>query len=325
MPVIVDAMGGDHAPAEVVTGAVAAAREFGIEVVLVGRRCDIEHLDVASPCVSIEHADEVIGFNEHPAMALRRKPTASIVVAAKLAKERPGAALLSAGHTGAVMAAALLSLGRIPGVERPGIAAVIPTEEKSVVVLDVGANVDCKPSHLVQFAIMGTAYARAVLGVDKPTVGLLNIGEEEKKGNELSLAAFKALTTATDIEFRGNVEPSGLYAGQVDVVVTDGFAGNIFLKSSEAVSNILQKLVRQELSSATEAGAAIARGLGARLGRFSTRNPQYAGAPLLGIDGTCIIAHGGSRAETIKHCVVLAEKFAASTAVSFITKHVAVA
>ena len=321
MPVIVDAMGGDHAPDEIVVGAVAAAREFEIDVVLVGNKDQLEAMDISSPRVTIEHAETVIGMNEHPAKALRRKPDSSIAISARLAKE-PGSALLSAGHTGAVMAATLFTWGRIPGIERPGIACVIPTKERSVVVLDVGANVDCKPTHLVQFGIMGAAYAEKVLKAGSPTVGLLNIGEEEKKGNELTLATFKELASCGDIEFAGNVEPSGLFAGQTDVVVTDGYAGNIFLKSSEAVSNLLFTLLKSELSEQKLDGQTIGALFG-RIGQYSTRNPKFAGAPLLGVNGTCIIAHGGARAETIKHCVNLANRFARSETLQSIKDNVA--
>jgi len=322
MPVIVDAMGGDHAPDEIVLGAVAAAREYDIDVILVGDRERLTQFDVASPRVTIEHAATTIGMNEHPAKALRRKPDSSIAVAARLAKQHD-AALLSAGHTGAVMAAALLAWGRVPGIERPGIACVIPTERRPVVVLDVGANVDCKPTHLVQFAIMGSTYARLVLETAQPTVGLLNIGEEEKKGNEQTLAAYQFLAQCPEITFSGNVEPSGLYAGQTDVVVTDGFPGNIFLKTSEAVSGLVQRLITDALAELDLQQPNLAGKLFGRLAKYSPRNPEYAGAPLLGVDGTCIIAHGCARAETIKHCVNLSHRFAASSTLQHIRKRVA--
>jgi len=322
MAVVVDAMGGDHAPAEIVAGAVEASREFGVEVVLVGNKAILGDFDIDSPLVSLEHAETTIGMNEHPVKALRKKPDSSIAITCKLVKERPGTALLSAGHTGAVMAGALLGLGRISGIERPGIAAIVPTEKGNVVVLDVGANVDCKPHHLAHFAIMGTAYAKHVLHIDNPSVGLLNIGTEEKKGNELTLAAFAILQSSQDITFVGNIEPEDVYRGHIDVVVTDGFAGNVFLKTSEGVSNLIQKIVRSELERAPNTMSSLRETLFSRLNRYSTRNPRHAGAPLLGVNAPCVITHGGSRARTIKHCVVLAEQFAKSDALDFIKNHV---
>jgi len=316
MPVIVDAMGGDYAPKDIVEGAIQAAREDGIEVILVGRQSELESYPIAGLPVRIHDAPDVVGMDEHPARAVRKKANSSIRVCARLTKQTPGSALVSAGHTGAVMAAALMEIGRSEGVERPGIAAVIPTLKSDAVVCDVGANVDCKPSHLVQFAQMGAAYAQHVLGVDRPRVALLNIGSEEAKGNELCLAAFPLLQ-ACGLNFVGNIEPDHLYLGDADVVVTDGFAGNIFLKTSEGISKLFQRLIGE---SAAELGEK-ARALGplvARLDRFKTDQPANAGAPLLGIDGACLITHGASRASTMKHAVGLAQKFAASGALDAI-------
>jgi glycerol-3-phosphate acyltransferase PlsX len=316
MPVIVDAMGGDYAPQEIIQGAIQAAREDGIEIVLVGRQGELEKYPVQGLPIRLVDAPDVVGMDEHPARAVRKKAGSSIRVAAKLAREHAGSALISAGHTGAVMAAALMELGRTPGIERPGIAAVIPTLKSDVVVCDVGANVDCKPSHLVQFAQMGSAYAQHVLGVDRPRVALLNIGSEEAKGNELCLAAFPLLGKC-GVNFVGNIEPDHVYLGDADVVVTDGFAGNIFLKTSEGLSKVFQRLVGE---SAAELGEK-ARALGplvARLEKFKTEQPAYAGAPLLGIDGACIITHGAARASTMRHAIGIAQKFAASKAIDVI-------
>lgn len=321
MPVVVDAMGGDFAPEEIVKGAVAAATEFNLEVILVGDKDKIAECGVDTSSVTIKHASDVIGMNEHPAKAIRRKPDSSIAVAAKIAKETSGGSLVSAGHTGAVMAAAVFTFKRIAGVERPGIACVMPTIGNDVIVLDVGANVDCKPSHLEQFATMGSAYARHVLEVENPVVGLLNIGEEAKKGNEQTLATYNLLSESKRINFKGNVEPSGVFSGAADVVVTDGFAGNILLKSSEAISNVLQNIIKKEIGSLSLPPEQI-QGFFKSMSRFSTKNPQYAGAPLLGVDGTCIIAHGGSKAATIKHCIALADRFQKSEALEFMKTNI---
>ena len=312
MSVVVDAMGGDKAPKEIVKGAIKASLEYGANVILVGQEERINPLLKGKEGDGIEvvHAEAVIGMNEHPAKSLRRKPDSSIARAAGIARDKK-AALLSAGNTGAVMAATLLSWGRVPGIERPGIACVIPTQKRNVTVLDVGANVDCKPSHILQFAIMGSLYANQVLKVDNPSVALLNIGEEDKKGNEQTLATYKVLEGCKIIDFYGNIEPEGLYKGQADVVVTDGFAGNIFLKASEAVSNLFIDLLQKAFSREQTDGKTI-DGVFKSIFEYSTRNPRFAGAPLLGVNGTCIIAHGGAEAETIAHCVDLANRFAES-------------
>lgn len=316
MPVIVDAMGGDFAPQEIVQGAILAAREDGVEILLVGRRSELETHPLAGLPITVHDASDVVGMDEHPARAVRKKPDSSIRVCARLLKEYPGSALVSAGHTGAVMTSALMEVGRSAGVERPGIAAVIPTLKSDVVVMDVGANVDCKPSHLVQFAQMGVAYAQHVLGVDKPRVALLNIGSEDAKGNELCLAVFPLLQ-ASGLNFVGNIEPDHLYLGDADVVVTDGFAGNIFLKTSEGLSKVIQRFIGE---TAAELGDK-ARALGPlvqRMERFKTDQPSNCGAPLLGIDGACIITHGAARAQTMRHAVGLGAKFAASGAIAAI-------
>jgi len=313
MPVVLDAMGGDHAPYEITKGAVEAAEEFGIDVILVGDEAKIAGCNIDLSKITVKHASETIEMNEHPAKAIRRKPDSSIAVAAKIAKELDDGALVSAGHTGAVMAAGVFILGRINGMERPAIACVMPTISNDVIVLDVGANVDCKPAHLLQFGIMGNAYAKHVLNATNPRIGLLNIGEEAKKGNEQTLATYKLLEEST-LNFCGNVEPSGVFSGMADVVVTDGFAGNILLKSSEAISNVLQGLIKKEISGFNLKPEQL-QSFGNTMARFSTKNPQYAGAPLLGVDGTCIIAHGSSKSTTIKHCIALADRLQKSNAV----------
>jgi len=312
MPVIVDAMGGDYAPHEIVQGAIDAAREFGIEIMLVGQPEALEPFRFEGLPVTVHPASETIGMDEHPALALRKKPDCSIRVAASLLRKTPGAALVSAGHTGAVMAAALLDVGRMEGIERPAIAAVMPTVKGSVVVLDVGANVDCKPSQLVQFAQMGAAYAQYVLSMANPRIGLMNIGSEGAKGNELCLTAHPQLKSC-GINFIGNVEPNHVFQGDVDVVVSDGFVGNIFLKTSEAISQVFHRLIEETVKELPFASQ-ILKFLGPRLEKFKTTQPDYAGAPLLGIEGACIITHGASKARTMKHAIQLAQRFATSEA-----------
>ena len=316
MPVIVDAMGGDYAPKDIVEGALMAAREDGIEVILVGRKSELEAFPIAGLPVRIHDAPDVVGMDEHPARAVRKKANSSIRVCARLTREHPGSALVSAGHTGAVMAAALMEIGRSEGVERPGIAAVMPTLKSDVVVCDVGANVDCKPSHIAQFAQMGSAYAQHVLGVDRPRIALLNIGSEEAKGNELCLNVYPLLSKL-GLNFVGNIEPDHVWLGDADVVVTDGFAGNIFLKTSEGLSKLFQRFVGETAAELGEKARALGP-LVARLERWKTDQPANCGAPLLGIDGPCIITHGAARALTMRHACGLAKKYATSGAIEAI-------
>lgn len=328
MPVIVDAMGGDHAPREIVLGALDAAREHGIEVVLVGQESAIrgclegrtwEKASSGLP-VSIVHAPDFITMeDEHPAKTLRKKPESSLRVAARLVKGREDSALISAGHTGAVMAAALFDVGRMEGVERPGIAAVIPTLAGPVVVCDVGANVDCKPLHLLRFAQMGIAYAEHILGVAKPRVGLLNIGSEASKGNELAQQSHELLVKFCP-SFAGNVEPNTLFEGNFHVVVTDGFAGNIFLKSVEGVAHTIKAKLKRTAESMGIPGP-ILRIVQDGLARFNPESPENSGAPLLGVNRPCIITHGASKAETFKHGVQLAHRFATSRTLESIRQH----
>lgn len=318
MTIIVDAMGGDFAPEEIVKGALAAVGDVDADIVLVGDREKIEALSLDTSRVRIEHAATVIGMNEHPAMALRKKRDCSIGVAADLAKAHPGSALVSAGHTGAVVAAALMKLGRMEGCERPAVAACFPTPEGRAIILDVGGNVDCKPSHLVQFAAMGALYAEHVLGVERPRVGLLNIGEEEAKGNEQTKATFLALK-GTELNFIGNVEPHAVFAGTADVVVADGFPGNIMLKASEAVSGVFHRIVAEGLPREAMKDERFA-GFFKALRRFDTSNPDYSGAPLLGVQEACIICHGMAKAPTIRSAVCLAHRFAASDTLDYMKR-----
>jgi glycerol-3-phosphate acyltransferase PlsX len=314
--IAVDAMGGDFAPRAIVEGAVAAARTLGVEPVLVGAgdriEAELRRLRGA-PAMEIVEAPEVIEMHEHPAMALRRKRRSSIVIAMQQAREGRVGAVVSAGHTGAAMGAAQLILGRVPWVDRPAIAAVLPTAVgRPVVLLDVGANVDCKPHHLAQFGMMGSIYAREVLGVAAPTVGLLSNGEEETKGNDLTIRAAEILR-GMPLAFVGNVEGRDLLFGAADVVVCDGFVGNVMLKLGEGVVQMLREVFR------TEFGGWQGRlwqfyllpAVG-RLRRIWRRIDyrEYGGAPLLGVNGVCVIGHGRSNAYAIRNAIRVAAEAA---------------
>lgn len=320
MPVIVDAMGGDHAPGEIVQGAVQAAQDFEQDVVLVGHQTQIEALGLSHPRVRVVHAEHVIGMHEHPARALKKKPDSSIAVAARLALQTPGSSLVSAGSTGAVMAAALFLWKRIPGVERPCIAGIMPTLRGSCVMADIGANVDCKPSHIAQFATLTSSYASHALGVEDPSVGLLNIGAEASKGNEAAQAAHGALSELPGIRFVGNVEPDAVYAGEVDVVVCDGFPGNIFLKTSEALAHVFHHHIGEEFRK-NPTLVQEGKGFLESLSRFSPHRSEYAGAPLLGTNGTAIIVHGSARAETVRNAIQVASRAADSGCLEHLKDH----
>ncbi len=314
MKIAVDAMGGDHGPAVVVEGAVTAVRELGTSVVLVGDKAVIEHeltrLRAETLGVEIRHASQVVTMAETPSHALRRKRDSSLRVAAELVREGDAAAFVSAGNTGAAMAISMFVIGVLPGVDRPAIAAVLPSLRGYTVLLDVGANVGPKPWHLLQFAIMGNAFSRDIIGVDAPRVGLLSIGEEEGKGNDLTREAYEQLKTSS-LNFVGNVEGRDIYNGSCDVIVTDGFTGNVALKISESLAEMLGSMIKEELTRdvRSKLGAALAM---PAFARFKKRvdYTEMGGAPLLGIDGGAIICHGSSPAKAIKNAVRVAAEWA---------------
>jgi phosphate acyltransferase len=308
--VAVDAMGGDFAPREVVGGAVQAARELGVEVILVGSTAQIERelraLDGGAPPVRVVEAPEVIDMAEAPAMALRRKRQASILVAVETLLRGEADAVVSAGNTGAAMAASLLRLGRIEGIDRPAIAAVLPTLRGRAIMVDVGANVDSRPKHLLQFAVMGSVYANRVLGIAEPRVGLMSNGAEETKGNETVIRAAELLRSS-GLRFTGNIEGRDFFDGVADVAVCDGFVGNLLLKFGEGLALGIFTLLREELSRGmlVRLGVALAT---PRLRALARRmdHTEYGGAPLLGVNGICIIAHGSSKAKAIRNSVAVA-------------------
>lgn len=314
--IAVDAMGGDHAPHEIVKGALhAVAENPEVEVLLVGReeviREHLSRLGVPDPAhIEIVDARDVIEMDESAIAAVRRKRNSSLRVCARLVAEGQADAMVSAGSTGATWAAARLVIGMIRGVDRPALAAILPRADGHTVLLDVGAQVDSKPKHLREFAIMGHFYAQTVLGLENPRVGLLSIGEEEGKGNELTRETYRVMHE-TGLNFIGNAEGRDIYNGNVDVVVTDGFAGNAILKASESLAEMLKKLIREEITSTPfrKVGAAILKGAFANLGR-RTDYREFGGAPVLGVKGGCIVCHGRSDSVAIKNAIRVARHFA---------------
>jgi glycerol-3-phosphate acyltransferase PlsX len=316
--IAVDAMGGDAAPRVAVDGALAAARHLDLGVALVGAQAAVErelarHPDVDSSRVRVVDAPEMIGMEESPAAALRRKPGASIKVAANLVAAGEAEALFSAGHTGATVMAAYGAFGLVSGVDRPALAATVPTRQRPAILLDVGASIECRPQHLLQFAVMGTVYARVALGIDAPRVGLLSIGEEATKGNELTRDAHRLLKNAP-LAFIGNVEARDVYSGGADVIVCDGFTGNVALKISEGLVDVMEGLLREELSSTVTLRVGSWLTMRA-LRRFRRRvdYSEYGGAPLLGVGGVTVVGHGRSSAKAVRNAIAMAYRFAAAS------------
>lgn len=321
--VVLDAMGGDRAPHVEIDGAMAAARDYGVTVILVGQRERVE--PELRKCgwkqdgdhnIEFVEAAEYIGMDEAVAVAVRRKKQSSLRIGAKIVAEGRADGFVSAGNTGAAMATAKMVIGMLPGVDRPALAALVPTKTgRPVLLLDVGANSDCKPFHLAQFAVMGEAYARAALGVARPSVGLMSIGEEEAKGNDLTKEAFPLLRELSHINFVGNVEGRDVFTGQVDVIITDGFTGNVMLKLSEGLSDAMLSMIRTELSVSTMTKA------GAMLARPAFRNikkrldySEYGGAPLLGVRRIVVIAHGSSNSRAIANAIRNVKEFSENDA-----------
>jgi glycerol-3-phosphate acyltransferase PlsX len=296
---------------------VAASRHGDATIVLVGAAPDLDralarHPDRSSLPIEIVDAREVIDMTESPAAALRRKPHASIRVAAELLARHEAEALVSAGHTGATVMAAHAAVGMIDGVDRPALAAAIPTRARPAVLLDAGANAECRPHHLLQFAVMGSVYARVAWGVDRPRVGLLSIGEEATKGNDLTREAHRLLTSAP-VNFIGNVEGREIYSGKADVVVCDGFTGNVVLKTSEGLVETVETLLGDELQSgwSSRLGYLLSRGAFQRF-RARVDYSEYGGATLLGVAGLTIVGHGCSSAKAVENAIGMATRLAAA-------------
>lgn len=320
-------MGGDEGPGSIVDGALVAARHLQIGLMLVGDGELIErelsrHPGAAALDLQIVDTPEAIGMDESAAAALRRKPRASIRLAADAVKDGSAAAVFSAGHTGASVMAAHAAFGRVPGVDRPALATIIPTRRRPAVLLDSGATVECRPQHLVQFAVMGAAYARVALGCAAPRVGLLSVGEEESKGNELTRDAHQLLKAAP-VHFVGNIEGRDVYAGQVDVIVCDGFTGNVTLKISEGLVDTVEQLLHDELSATfgTRVGYLLSR---QAFRRFRKRldASEYGGAPLVGLNGLCVVGHGRSSAKAVRNAVAMAARFVEEGLVEKLSKEV---
>ena len=316
MKIAVDAMGGDFAPAAVVEGSVQAARDLNLPIILVGDRerieAELKKHGYAGRNISIKHASEVIGMAESPTQAVRKKKDSSLKVCFELVRSGEAGAVVTAGNSGAAMAAGIFLFKRIKGVERPAIAVSVPTMKSPAVLLDVGGNVDCKPCHLLQFAVMGGVYARYALKKDNPRIGLLSNGEEEAKGNDLTRETH-ALIKKTTLNYVGYVEGRDIYRGEVDVVVTDGFVGNVVLKLSEGLVEAVTTMLKEEImaSMPSKIGYMLAKGAFQKL-KKKVDYAEYGGAPLLGIDGVCIISHGRSSPKAIKNAILRANECARS-------------
>lgn len=313
MKIVLDAMGSDNAPLVEVEGAVQAAQEFGHDLILVGDEArikkELEKHRFSSERITIKHASEVIDVHDPAAISVRRKRDSSIVVGMDLLKKNQADAFISAGNTGAVVCAATLSLRLLPGIERPGIAIVIPTLKGVSVIIDVGANITPKPIHLLQYGIMADAFSRYILGKSNPTVGLLNVGEEESKGTDFIREAH-TLLSESKLNFAGNIEGRDVYAGKVDIILCDGFVGNVILKISESIADTIMQSLKQEIKA--DFLATIGAVLSSSAFHELKKKMDYSergGAPLLGVDGRCIISHGSSSAKAIKNAIRTASEF----------------
>ena len=330
--IAIDAMGGDHAPREVVAGAVWAAQEYGVAIELVGKQDRIEHelnrinsegiistaggfkntrikIDISKLDITITPATEVIEMGEAPGQAIRKKKKSSIVLAVNAVATGSSDAIVAAGSTGAAMAASLFGLGRIPGIDRPAIAVTLPTRKEPIVLIDAGANSNCTPDMLFQFAVMGTIFSKNVLNIETPRVGVLNIGEEAGKGNELAQATYKLLEENQDkINFVGNIEGKEIFSGLCDVIVCDGFVGNVALKITEGTASMLFNMLKEEFKSDPLAKIAglIAKPFMKRIFR-KINHEEFGGALLLGVKGITVISHGSSKAYAIKNAVRVAK------------------
>ncbi|MBM4050326.1 MAG: phosphate acyltransferase PlsX [Planctomycetes bacterium] len=314
MRIAVDAMGGDSAPAEIVKGSVSAAASLpDVEVVLVGDerkiQAELAKLNGTPKSVSVRHASEVVEMHEPPAFALKKKPDSSIMRSVELVARREAEAVLSAGNTGAAVGASIFLMGLLKGAKRPGIAVTVPTPKGQCTIIDVGANIKCKPVHLYQYGIMASIFSRCLAGKEKPKVGLLNVGEEDAKGTDLVKETF-ALLSKSSLNFVGNVEGRDIYKGDCDVVVCEGFVGNVVLKLSEALTQSVLIMLKQQAEKDVwaELGLALCKpaldGLKQKLDYT-----EYGGAPLLGVNGGCIICHGRSDARAIHNAVRAAANF----------------
>lgn len=313
MNIALDVMGGDHGPGEIIAGAVEAAQAYKVTVSLVGPpdiiRSELAKHPTSGLKLPIVPASQVIEMHDKPASAVRAKPDSSIVVASRLVRSGDAQGFVTAGNTGAALAAGIFQVGRVEGILRPALISPFPTHRGFCVILDVGANADVKPEHLQQFAIMGSLYAQHIMGISSPKVRILSNGEEEGKGNQLVVSAYNLLAATPGINFQGNVESKEIVEGLTDVVVTDGFTGNIFIKTAEATAKLLQRIMLEELTAGpiSSVGAFLAQAALRRL-RMRTDDSQYGGAVLLGLSGMVVVAHGRSKATAIRHAIRVAKQ-----------------
>jgi len=314
MRIAVDGMGGDNAPHAVVEGAIYAAKEYPVDILLLGPKEILEkelkkHKQPFSKKIEIFHAPSVVDMHDSPTISIRKKKDSSINIGLELLKNKEVDAFISAGNTGAVVCSAIFNLGALPGIERPGIAIVIPTLVGFTLLIDVGANIDPKPIHLLHYALMGNTYSKYILGKQNPAIGLLSVGEEETKGTDFIKETHKLLNT-TNFNFIGNVEGRDIFTGKADVIVCDGFVGNVVLKVSEGLADTIATLLKRELrkSIITKTGALLSQGAFRALAK-ETDYSEYGGAPLLGVDGACFISHGSSCSKAMKNAIRIAADF----------------
>ncbi len=313
MTIAVDAMGGDLAPRVNVEGAVAAAVELGLDSLLVGRRREIEgelkRLSYRGDRLGIVDADEVVAFDEPSITPIRKKRRASIRVAAECVRDGVADGMFTAGHTGAGMVVAKVIMGVVEGIDRPALAAVLPGLDRKRLLLDVGANVSCRPEHYREFALMGHFYAQEALKIPRPRIGLMSVGEEEGKGTDVTREVF-GLLKESGLNFVGNCEGRDVYSGDVDVIVTDGFTGNVILKVSESLAHLVEEALKQEITRSLQASMGFLLSKDAfRAFKKRLDYSEYGGAPLLGVKGACLIGHGRSNAKAVKNAIRAADQF----------------
>jgi glycerol-3-phosphate acyltransferase PlsX len=324
--IVLDAMGGDYAPQEIVAGGVLAARDLGVQVVLVGRKDaideELKNHDTSGLSLEIVHAEEVIEMTDSPATAARHKTQSSMHVGMRLIKSGEADGFVTMGNSGGALATALFVLGRIPGVKRPALATIYPTIDGYTFLLDVGANADCKPEYLHQFAIMGNIYVRDVLGVENPRIGIISNGEERGKGNKLMLDTVPLLENTPDLNFVGNVEGKDVTHGVADVVVMDGFTGNVLLKTSEGIAWMLGEMIKQEVKKSPIAilGALLMKGAMKRV-LARTDYKEYGGAPLLGVNGNVVVGHGRSNRVAVRNAIRVARAMVEQNVIDSIKTH----
>ncbi|WP_432737988.1 phosphate acyltransferase PlsX [Maridesulfovibrio sp. FT414] len=324
--IAVDAMGGDYGLTVIVPAAVSAAKK-GLPITLVGDeymiRSELEKLDTGSCTIDIVHASQIVTMEDKPADAMRRKKDSSIQVACRLVKEGKADGVVSAGNSGATVACGMFTIGRIKGVLRPGMAGILPTEKKPMVLLDVGANVDCKPEHLFQYGLMADVLARDVLGYEKPRIGLLTIGEEEGKGNTLVKTTYDMLKSSS-LNFVGNIEGRDIFTGDVDVAVCDGFVGNVALKLAEGLASSFAHLLKGELKRdiVSKIGAMLAMKAFKRFSRLLDKS-EYGGAPVLGLNGIVLVCHGKADSRAVERAIEMAATFVKNDAVAHLKEGLA--